>query len=369
MYSLIFLLVAQLPTGPLPLRYREPNGYLQSLLKTLDVPLSSQTLVFSKTSAQSHLIFPSAPRALFFNDYVYIGWVRGSDFLEISYADPDKGALFYLMEQDPATKPRLVPKDNCVQCHESSRTYGIPGHLMRSVHPQTTGHPYTDRGSYSTDDTSPFSERWGGWYVTSSTPLKFPHMGNTIFPTIEDPKPLGRFDAPTWPTNTSDVVALMVLAHQVAAHNHLSYLDHESRSALSLQHTMNTMDQKPDIVTNWSASTQRRIARVIESTIRYLTFADEMPFPQSIRGDSNFANDFQKRGPLRRFNCDTRLFEYPLSYLIYSKSIDRLDPVVKQRFLARLEQVLTEEAGQKDYARLSPAKAREAWRIYSKSKL
>ncbi len=363
----LLLLAAQLPTGPLHLEYREPNGFLLSLLKQLDIPVSSQTLVFSKTSAQSHLIFPSAPRAIFFNDDVYVGWVRGSDFLEISYADPARGALFYLLEQDPAIKPRLATKDTCLQCHESSRTFNIPGHLLRSVHPQTTGHPYTDRGSFVTDDTSPFAERWGGWFVTSSTPLNFPHMGNKVFPVIDDPKTLGRFDDPSWPTNTSDVVALMVLAHQVAGHNRLAYLDQESRAALSLQHTMNEMDGKPDLAANWSASTQRRITRVIESTVRFLTFADEEPFPQPIRGDSSFAQDFQKRGPLRAFNCDTRLFELPLSYLVDSKLIDRLDPVVKQRFLARLQQVLTREAGIGPYAKLSPAKAREAWRVYSKS--
>ena len=367
-FPLLLLLAVQLPTEPLPLRYREPNGYLLSLLKTLDVPLSSQTLVFSKTSAQSHLIFPFAPRALFFNDDVYVGWVRGSDFLEVSYADPVRGAVFYVLEQDPATKPRLVAKDTCLQCHESSRTFGIPGHLMRSVHPQTTGHPYTDRGSYSTDDSSPFAERWGGWYVTAATPLNFPHMGNTVFPVIDDPKTLGRFDAPAWPTDTSDVVALMVLAHQVGGHNRLAHLDHETRAALSLQHTMNSMDQKADSVANWSASTQRRVTRAIESTVRYLTFADEEPFPQPIRGDSAFAEEFARRGPLRSVNCDTRLFDLPLSYLVFSKSIEQLDPVVKQRFFARLEQVLTAEAGQKEYAKLDPKKAREAWRIFKQSK-
>lgn len=366
-FPALLLLAAQLPTGPLSLEYREPNGYLLSLLKRLDIPVSSQTLVFSKTSAQSHLIFPSAPRAIFFNDDVYVGWVRGSDFLEISYADPVRGALFYLLEQDPTAKPRLVPKDTCLQCHESSRTFGIPGHLLRSVHPQSTGHPYTDRGSFTTDDTSPFAERWGGWFVTASTPLNFPHMGNQVFPMIENPKTLARFDDPSWPAATSDAVAIMVLAHQVAGHNRLAYLDHESRAALSLQHTMNKMDGKPDLVANWSGSTQRRITRVIESTVRYLTFADEEPFPQPIRGDSTFAQDFQRRGPLRTLNCDTRLFELPLSYVIFSKSIDRLDPVVKQRFFARLEQVLTRDAGQVAFTKLSPAKAKEAWRAYSKS--
>ena len=54
----------KLESGETTLRYDDQFGYLQSVLEALDVPASSQTLVFSKTSLQLHRISPRRPRAL-----------------------------------------------------------------------------------------------------------------------------------------------------------------------------------------------------------------------------------------------------------------------------------------------------------------
>src|SRR5947208_11942039 len=54
----------RLDQGAAKLVYREPNGYLLSVLHQLKVPLSSQTLVFSKTSTQQPRISPATPRAV-----------------------------------------------------------------------------------------------------------------------------------------------------------------------------------------------------------------------------------------------------------------------------------------------------------------
>ena len=62
--------------GEVKLEFSESNGYLESVLKQLRVPVSSQGLVFSKTSFQLHRITPHNPRAIYFNDDVYVGWVR-----------------------------------------------------------------------------------------------------------------------------------------------------------------------------------------------------------------------------------------------------------------------------------------------------
>ena len=66
------------------LDYDDRSGYLPSLLKALDVPVSSQVLVFSKTSFQAARIHPANPRAIYFNDSVAIGHVPGSDLLELT---------------------------------------------------------------------------------------------------------------------------------------------------------------------------------------------------------------------------------------------------------------------------------------------
>ena len=45
--------------------FRDAHGYLEAALQALDVPVSSQVLVFSKTSFQAPRISPRLPRALY----------------------------------------------------------------------------------------------------------------------------------------------------------------------------------------------------------------------------------------------------------------------------------------------------------------
>src|SRR4029079_12631508 len=64
------------------LQFDWSQGYLRSVLRELKIPISAQVLVFSKTSVQRDHIGPATPRALYFNDDVYVGWVPGGDFVE-----------------------------------------------------------------------------------------------------------------------------------------------------------------------------------------------------------------------------------------------------------------------------------------------
>ena len=66
----------RLEQGDVELQHDEKHGYLLSVLAELDVPRESQTLVFSKTSLQARQISPRSPRALYFNDDIYVGYVR-----------------------------------------------------------------------------------------------------------------------------------------------------------------------------------------------------------------------------------------------------------------------------------------------------
>src|ERR1051325_5370536 len=102
--------------------FDEQHGYLQSLLKALDVPVSSQVLVFSKTSFQAPRISPRMARALYFSDDVFVGWVPGGDVLEIATVDPRQGVVFYTMDQEAVVKPRVDRRDECLQCHASGGT-------------------------------------------------------------------------------------------------------------------------------------------------------------------------------------------------------------------------------------------------------
>src|SRR5687767_1703536 len=81
-------LFERINAGEVKLAYEGHFGYLRSLLAELEVPVSSQMLVFSKTSLQRHRISARTPRALYFGDDVYVGFCQQGDVLEISAVDP-----------------------------------------------------------------------------------------------------------------------------------------------------------------------------------------------------------------------------------------------------------------------------------------
>jgi hypothetical protein len=63
-----------LESGQVKLEFDSPpRGYLASVLKAFDIPVSSQTLVFSENSLQHEHISMKTPRAVYFNDTVAVG--------------------------------------------------------------------------------------------------------------------------------------------------------------------------------------------------------------------------------------------------------------------------------------------------------
>ncbi len=78
----------ELDHGKKTLKYEPRHGYLKSVLKQLQVPVDSQTLVFSKSRFQYKKISPEHPRALYFNDDVYVGKVHDGKAIEIISFDP-----------------------------------------------------------------------------------------------------------------------------------------------------------------------------------------------------------------------------------------------------------------------------------------
>jgi hypothetical protein len=78
-----------------------------------------------------------------------------------------------------------------------------------------------------------------------------------------------------------------------------------------------------------------------------LTFKDEAIIRAPIEGVTTFTKTFPQRGPrdqkgrsLRDFDLETRLFRYPLSYMIYSPAFDGLPEDVRARIWKRLYEVL-----------------------------
>ena len=87
-------LKVRLESGELALDRSHEKAFLLSLLALLEIPASSQMLVFSTTSLQLSLISPSNPRALYFNEDVYVGFIPGGR-IEIVSLDPELGDLLH----------------------------------------------------------------------------------------------------------------------------------------------------------------------------------------------------------------------------------------------------------------------------------
>lgn len=352
----------------------EPKwGYLRSLLENLGVPVESQSLIFSKTSFQLHKIGPATPRALYFNDDAYVGFVQRGDVLELSAVDPERGAIFYTLEQQATEKPKFERHDDCLQCHASGNTLGVPGHLIRSVTVDAEGQPLFIGSGFITDHRSPFPERWGGWYVTGTHGSER-HMGNVI---VKDRSRPDHFDTEAGANITSlsklgvdvgpyvaphsDIVALMVLEHQTRMHNLITRVSFETRLALDWQESMEkSFGKDVNQPSRWSDSTQRRIFGPAETLLRYMLFVEEPPLRSPVQGTSGFQQDFPKNGPrdsrkrsLRDLDLNKRLFRYPLSFLVYSSAFDAIPEPAKGYVFRRLAEVLSGADQRPEFSSLS----------------
>jgi hypothetical protein len=349
--NLVSRLETKLSAGTAKLIYDGDTGHLRSLLKALDVPESSQVLVFSKTSLQRHRISPATPRAIYFNDDVYVGYCQRGDVLEVAAADPGLGTVFYTVSQKPGAPTIGRHVEHCLLCHGSSHNRGVPGHVVRSVTPEADGEPSLSASSTRTDHTSPFADRWGGWYVTG-THGKMTHRGNVVAEHGERDASAGqnvidlsdRVKLKPYLARHSDIVALLVMEHQTGLHNRLARATLEGRIALL---------KKDD-------GTARTIRELGDEIVDYMLFLGEAKLTDQVQGTSAFSLDFPKRGPfdrkgrsLREFDLQTRLFKYPCSYLIYSEAFQKLPHEIKECVLRRLYAVLTGEEGQKEFAHLS----------------
>jgi hypothetical protein len=359
----------QLDSGAVQLRPAGAQAYLAAVLKQLKIPIASQVLVFSKTSFQSHLISPLSPRAIYFNDDVYVGWVPGGPVVEISTADPQLGAVFYTLNQDRSTAPKFARQTHeCLSCHTSALTGGIPGHIVRSVYPSRDGLPVFSAGTFITRDDSPLAERWGGWYVTGTHGRQY-HMGNLTVKDQAQAEALNRaaganvtnlrrfFDTSTYLSPHSDLVALTVLQHQTNLHNLITRAGYETRKALHYEQLLDReLGRNPK---SRSESTAGRIKSGTEPLVRGLLFSGEAKLLQPVAGTSGFFAEFAVRGPwdrrkrsLRQFDLKERLFRYPCSYLIYSEAFASLPLPTKEYVYRRLMEILDGRDETKEFAHL-----------------
>jgi hypothetical protein len=341
--------------GKTNLKFDAKFGYLPSVLEALGISFDSQVLVFSKTSFQRERIDPENPRSLFFNDSVYIGYIPGSPLLEVSEVDPKLGAVFYTLDQTKAEHPKFARNDQCLECHASAKSMGVPGQLLRSFEVDVSGVVDLQSGTSMVDHTTPFADRWGGWYVTGTHGAQT-HRGNLFGAKAfkqADKQPnyrgnitdLAQFiDVSKYPRNQSDIVSLMVLEHETHMHNFIARLSYETTIALQQYGKIDHLKSK------------------VESFLQYALFTEEAPLTNAIKGSAAFVKEFEARGPadskgrsLRQFDLNTRLFKYPCSFLIYSEQFDALQPQIKEMIYNQLFAILTGENKSPKFQTISPS--------------
>ena len=351
----------RLDQGAARLAYDDRFGYLPALLSALKIQTNSQMLVFSKTSFQRERISPKTPRALFFNDDAYVGFIPGAPLLEVSTVDPKLGGVFYTLNQTKVERPKFVRTDQCLECHASAKTMGVPGHMVRSFATDESGVVDLGSGTSQVNHRTPFADRWGGWYVTG-THGDQGHRGNLIGAAAftrheKEPDYLGNqtdlkrfFDTSNYPAPGSDIVALMVLEHQTHLHNFLTRLNYEGTIALQ---------QYGHI---------KYLKNITEAFLRYLLFTEEIPLLAPVRGSEEFTRRFSEQGPkdrqgrsLRQFDLQTRLFKFPCSYLIYSEAFDKLPGPLKAQIYQRLWDILNGRDTTSEFENI-PAQTRRAIR-------
>lgn len=353
-------------------------GYLKSVLELLDVPVSSQTLVFSKTSFQYPKISPEFPRALYFNDDVYVGVVHQGKEIEIVSFDARQGAIFYLLHEQQTEAPAFERAElDCTQCHIVPGTRGVPGVLVKSVRPTSTGTLVSGARSFITDQESPWAERWGGWYATGK--LASATMANAVAAdesagaAAKLVPPAKSFDPSAYLAPGSDEVALLVLAHQTQMHNLITLTNYKTRIALHALGDAANDGPLPE-------GTRRQFERPAEQLLRYLLFSNEAALPgldgKQFIESSAFAREFAARGPrdskgrsLRDFDLSTRTFRYPCSYLIYSEAFDALPEPSKGYVYRRLLEVLTGADQHEDFKSLSASDRRAILEILLETKV
>jgi hypothetical protein len=246
----------------------------------------------------------------------------------------------------------------------------VPGFLVRSAFVAPNGGTLPQLGSYLIDHRSPLDQRWGGYYVTGSVSMR--HMGNATVKDLEKPETMitdetlhlksleSKFDTHGYPTNQSDIIALMVFDHQTHMLNLLTRVGWEVRVA-RYEHRLNLTDGF--------------LYDAINELVDYLLFVDEVPLAGPVRGSSGFTELFSAQGPkdskgrsLRQLDLQTRLLRYPCSYMVYSDAFDALPREAKAAIYERMSDILSGRDTNPRYSRLSAADRRAITEILRDTK-
>lgn len=345
----------ELDAGRTTLDRSSDLSFLKDLLRHLGVPASSQMLVFSTTSLQLRYISPSNPRALYFGDDLYVGYIPGGR-IEIAAIDPDLGAVFYIFDLPHDTNPLQVERSRrCMNCHADENTGHVPGLVVKSVAAGSSGGSLDAFRREQTGHGIPLAERFGGWHVTGQGTLTN-HWGNALGRFMDDvlvkiPNPPGsQFSFDKYLVHTSDLAAQLLHEHQVGFVNRAVEATYRGR----------VLQGTPEA--QWTAEERAELDRQVRLLVRYLLFADEVPLPKGgLDPDPTFRADFQSTRravdgvSLKDLDLKTRLLRHRCSYMIYSAAFRGLPSLIREPLLHRLRAALDTARPDPEFAYLPVA--------------
>jgi hypothetical protein len=359
----------------------------RALLKALHIPESSQVLVFSKTSFQLNLIHPATPRAIYFSTDCYVGWCPGG-LMEVASVDPELGPIFYTFDPhlSDGSKPVFRRDPDCLRCHGGTFVREIPAVFVRSVATERNGQPIFSQGSTVVDDTTPFSDRWAGWYVTGSGG-SVRHRGNLLSRerngglVVEVDHGANRTALPEGVDSSrflaagSDVVALMVMEHQCGTQNILTRAGHQCRRILQYQQNLQR-DLKETVQEEPAYDSAKRVYdSCAQEVLDRMLFRDAAALPEgAIAGRLAFATDYAGAGvrtkaghSLSDLDLKQRLYTTRCSPMIHSDCFRKLPQHLRERILERLHRVVEQPESEPRYAYLETAERQRLGEILTET--
>lgn len=309
------------------------KAFLQSMLDALSIPASSQIMVFSASSLQSEIINPRNPRALYFNEDTYVGWVPGG-LIEIIAADPEMGPMFYVYDRlrPGGPVPGVQRSTKCMNCHAGNATRRLPGLIAESLLVSRAGSSLETFRRDVQGHQIPLETRFGGWHLTGQHNLSnhranvmgIPNAGKNEIVPVEP----GQYsDLSLHLLPTSDILPHLIHEHQIGFENRLVYAIYTLRQ---LKHENKGL---------MAASAKAEIEERAEEMARYITFAEEAKLPaKGITGDAAYAADFlrdrrlTKSGlSLKDLDLKTRIFKHRCSYMLYTDTWKEAPRELKDR--------------------------------------
>jgi hypothetical protein len=276
-----------------------------------------------------------------------------------------------------------------LSCHDSYSLTGdgVPRFIVGSGYTGPGGELVSHEGWILVTDKTPLKSRWGGWYVTGNHGDQV-HLGNMLIRSMDDFKRLEElrisnidaldalFDTKPYATNKSDVVALMVLEHQVNAHNAITRVNYDVRTAIDRERgAAKAKDGYDQPLEALSPELRQIVEESVEPLVETLLFGDEIPLTAALSGDPAFTRQFASRAvrdstgrALRDLDMQTRMFRYPLSYLVYSASFDALPRAAREAAYARFRATLGSADPGEAYAAVGVADRAAALEILAATK-